>query len=158
MDTTVDGGQAHAGRPVSDTLGWELALLLKAHRGLAAARLARIGLHPGQDVFLSALWAQDGLTHSQLAARLRIEQPTVSKMLERLERVGLVRRERDPQDGRVSRVFLTPEGRAVRSEVLACWADLDARMTRRLTAEQVVALRETLRLMREDLGDAAPAS
>jgi DNA-binding MarR family transcriptional regulator len=154
----VDGEDAHAGRRVSESLGWEFALLLKAHRGLAAARLAKIGLHPGQDVFLSALWAEDGLTHSQLAARLRIEQPTVSKMLERLERAGLVRRERDPRDGRVSRVFLTPDGQAVQPEVLACWADLDVRMTRRLSDDQVIALREMLRLMRQDLGDAAPAS
>lgn len=146
-----------SGRRVTDALGWELALLLKAHRGLAAARLAKLGLHVGQDVFLSMLWAEDGLTHTQLAARLQVEHATVSKMIERLERAELVRRERDPHDGRVSRAFLTDAGRAVRAEVEACWAELDDRMIGRLGPGRAAALREMLRLMREDLGDTSAA-
>jgi DNA-binding MarR family transcriptional regulator len=51
-------------------------------------------------------------TISGLAEREGIAQPTLTRMVERLETEGLVRRRRSEQDGRVVLVDLTPEGTA----------------------------------------------
>ena len=63
------------------------------------------------------LWAEEGLTQSQLAERVGIDVSTMTKALQRLERYGLVERCQDTQDTRVSRVHLTEAGRALQPAV-----------------------------------------
>src|SRR6478735_2194826 len=50
-------------------------------------------------------------TPSEIATRERIQRPTATRLIARLEQRGLVVRTRDPQDGRVSVIALTDEGR-----------------------------------------------
>jgi DNA-binding MarR family transcriptional regulator len=50
---------------------------------------------------------------TDLAARLGIDPPAVTRKAQQLERAGLVSRERDADDARASRLRLTPEGREV---------------------------------------------
>jgi DNA-binding MarR family transcriptional regulator len=50
---------------------------------------------------------------TDLAARLGIDPPAVTRKAQRLERLGLVSRERDTGDARASLLRLTPEGREV---------------------------------------------
>jgi DNA-binding MarR family transcriptional regulator len=137
---------------IGQTVGWELAFLLKVHRARAAKALAHLGLHPGQDVLLSVMWDEEGLTQSELARRLEVEPPTVTKVLERLERSGLVHRRRDERDARVSRVFLTAAGRRLRHEVEGVWAELDAVMVAGLDAGEQRTLRDLLGRLRGNLG------
>ena len=61
-------------------------------------------------------------------ARLGVEPPTVTKMLQRLERAGLLRRERDPDNARLWRVYLTGRGRELQQPV----RDLRRQVERRL--------------------------
>lgn len=49
-------------------------------------------------------------TVSELTERLALPQPAVTELVRRAERDGLIRRRRDPSDGRVSRLLLTAEG------------------------------------------------
>lgn len=49
--------------------------------------------------------------------------PAVTKVVSGLERSGLVRRERDPSDARLVRVWLTDAGRALREPVTRIWYD-----------------------------------
>ncbi|MDP9442757.1 MAG: MarR family transcriptional regulator, partial [Actinomycetota bacterium] len=51
------------------------------------------------------------LTLGELAAVERVQPPTVTKLVARLEEMGFVHREADPQDRRVSRVRLAVGGR-----------------------------------------------
>jgi DNA-binding MarR family transcriptional regulator len=97
---------------IEDTVAYALLQAVKATRASISPALAANGLHPGQDLLLSALWSEDGITQAELVERLGIRSPTVSKALTRLERVGYVRREIDANRSR--RVYLTPTGRALR--------------------------------------------
>lgn len=108
-------------RPVKETTGYALAKVCKAHRGNVGELLAEVGLHVGQEMFLIELWEQDGLRGGELAERLGVEPPTVTKMLRRLERCGLVERLQDPKDARSFRVYLTDEGRSLEGAVARCW-------------------------------------
>jgi DNA-binding MarR family transcriptional regulator len=53
----------------------------------------------------------DGLRVTDLAARLAIDPPAVTRKAQKLERLGLVSRARDADDARASLLRLTPEGR-----------------------------------------------
>ena len=119
-------GEAPA-RPIRENVGFTLAKVCKGHRGGVGARLASLGLHVGQEMVLVELWAEDGLRGGELAARLGVEPPTVTKMLRRLEGCGLVSRRQDPDDARSFRVYLTDEGRSLEEPVCRLWGEVEER-------------------------------
>ena len=125
----MQGSGADAGtvrtHPIKEKTGFTLAKVCKAHRANVGALLAEHGLHVGQEMVLAELWQDDGLRVGELAARLGVEPPTVTKMLRRLERCGLVERRQDPSDARSLRVYLTDEGRALEEPVLRCWEKVE---------------------------------
>jgi DNA-binding MarR family transcriptional regulator len=98
--------------------GHDLAMGLRAayltmHRR-ANAEFAHLGLTADQFVILTALAEADGVTQKELARRTASDANTMSEMLGRLERRGLVTRRRDASDGRARRVSLTESGQAIR--------------------------------------------
>lgn len=76
--------------------------------------LDQLGLTYPQYIALTALWEQDDQTVGEICARLFLESSTVTPLLKRLEKMGLLRRTRDPADERQVRISLTREGRALR--------------------------------------------
>jgi DNA-binding MarR family transcriptional regulator len=79
-------------------------------------------IRPAFGSVLLPLFEDDGLRMGALAARARLSKQTMTTLVRLTERAGLVRRERDPSDGRATRVWLTERSRAfepVGEEVLA---------------------------------------
>lgn len=127
---------------IEDTLSFHLLKAMKLSRPAIWPVLAELGLHPGQDLLLSALWREDGISQSELVTRLGVEAPTVSKALGRLERAGYVRRE--PGATRTRRVFLTDAGRELRRPVERAWRRADRQVTKALTPDERATLRNLL--------------
>jgi DNA-binding MarR family transcriptional regulator len=80
-------------------------------------RMRDHGLTAAQAAVMSRLWMQDGLTQSQLQDQVGVDASTLTGLLQRMTRQGLVRRRRDASDGRVLRVLLTPHGRELRPQL-----------------------------------------
>lgn len=80
---------------------------------------------------LSTVERAGPLSLGELAAAERVQPPTVSRVVARLEELGLVAREADPADRRVSRVRVTPEGHRY---VARSRTRKDAYLARRLRA------------------------
>lgn len=92
----------------------DLAVRLRLAIARTARRLRQEAggeLSPSQTTALATIDRHGPLTPSELALRERIQRPTVTRIVARLEERGLVQRTRDPQDGRSSLVALTAEGR-----------------------------------------------
>lgn len=121
-----------------------LARTCKAHRGSVGGALAEVGLHVGQEMVLSHLWSRDGMTPSELADRLGVEPPTVTNMLSRMAKAGLLERCRDQRDARCTRVYLTEKGRELRGPVQQRWAAVQKRAFAGVTAEEEELLRSLL--------------
>ena len=81
-----------------------------AHRQLMARKLATHGIHPSQMFCLRAIAHTDGITQRDLAEQLNIARPTLTVMVQKMERAGLVERVADATDQRFTRMHLTPEG------------------------------------------------
>jgi DNA-binding MarR family transcriptional regulator len=62
-------------------------------------------------VCLRMLEINEGVTQRDLTEAMHLARPTVSKMLGGMEQAGLIERRSDERDQRLSRVFLTAEGR-----------------------------------------------
>ncbi|MFL5906149.1 MAG: MarR family winged helix-turn-helix transcriptional regulator [Solirubrobacterales bacterium] len=90
------------------------------------SRLAPLGIHAGQDRLLQELWREDGIAQRELIDRLSVEPPTVTGILQRLERQGLLRREPDSDNRRVQRVHLTEAGRKLEGPVRKVWREVEA--------------------------------
>ena len=90
------------------------------------------------------LWEQDGLNLTQLADHLCVQQATTSRMLERIENVGLVKRVKDPNDGRASLVYLTDEGRSLLEPVMHLWEEVEEIMMNDFTFEERLLFRRLL--------------
>lgn len=140
-----------AARPIGETTGYLLARACRAHRGSVGATLAEVGLHVGQEMVLSHLWRQDGLTPSELSDRLGVEPPTVTNMLSRMERAGLLERCRDSQDARCTRVRLTERGRELQEPVERRWRAVQERAFAGITAEEEALLRGLLARVHDNL-------
>ena len=77
------------------------------------ARQAGDGVEQAGMAVLYVLCEQDSLRITDLAARLGIDPPAVTRKAQQLERLGLVSRARDADDARACRLQLTPEGHRV---------------------------------------------
>ncbi|MEW1643961.1 MULTISPECIES: MarR family transcriptional regulator [unclassified Streptomyces] len=83
----------------------------------AAAAEASVRLSPHQLRALHALEAEPGANLTLLAERLDAGLPTVSRLCDRLEAAGLLRREAAPHNRREIQLWLTAHGRDVLAEV-----------------------------------------
>lgn len=80
-------------------------------------RLEPYGLTPFHYLVLCCLWEENGLSTSGIAERLGQLGATLTGVVDRMEERKLVYRERDPEDRRTVRIWLTPEGERLK-EVL----------------------------------------
>jgi len=115
-------------------------------------RLDALGLTYPQYLVFLVLWEADGLTVKALGEKLFLDSGTITPLLKRLEARGLVRRQRDAEDERLVRIFLTDEGRGLRAKALA--VPLEVGKVLGGTVEDGAKLREALHRLRERL-DAA---
>ena len=144
------------GEELSGTLGYRLAHVCKAHHFRVRQLLHEIGLYRGQQFVLCALWREEGVTHSELAEHLSVHPATVSNALRRMEQAGFLERRPDPEDQRISRVYLTPEGRDIRSAVERVWAKLEKETLRGFTNEERRSLESFLQRIHENLEKTEP--
>jgi DNA-binding MarR family transcriptional regulator len=128
--------------------------LSQASKGIKAASgdaLRLLGVHIGQNFLLDELWREDGLTNGELARRLGVEVPTITRMTQRMEAAGLVARSRDGADRRVVRIVLTPLGESLREQVPAALDRVNAHALHGFSAEERRQLAALLRRFAENL-------
>jgi DNA-binding MarR family transcriptional regulator len=94
----------------------ELAGRLRHAIARSARRLRQesgTDLSPSLAAALATIDLHGPLTPSELAARERVQRPTVTRVVFRLEEAGLVTRAADPTDGRSALITISPAGRAL---------------------------------------------
>src|SRR5579862_1047039 len=84
-----------------------------------ATAFSRHGVHEGQQFILRQLWAEDGQAPGEIARRLGLSTPTVTRAATRMEAAGLLRREPHPGDRRLVRLLLTERGRSLKGVIAA---------------------------------------
>jgi DNA-binding MarR family transcriptional regulator len=105
-------------------VGFLLAKATQRWNELLLERFAAAGFPEIKGSFgsvLLPLFDEDGLRIGEIGRRARLSKPSMTALIAQCEAAGLVRRERDPDDGRAFRVVLSDRGRhfeAVAREVL----------------------------------------
>ena len=105
----------------------------------------------GYTYFLMELYARDGLTQTELQNAIGIEQPTVVRTLDRMERDGLIVRKQSPTDRRVFNIFLTDKGLACKDAVLSSAAVLNESLLFSLSGDDQSAIHDYLQRLVSNL-------
>jgi len=137
-------------------LGWLLVSVGRLHHTRADQAVQGMGLYRGQAVLLMVLSRGDGLTHSEIANILEFSPAAATKIIKRMEQEGYVRREADPDDERVSRVYLLDKGRAMIEEIRSVFAALNHAMFEGIPEADLAQLRHQLTCMQANLQNYQP--
>jgi MarR family transcriptional regulator, organic hydroperoxide resistance regulator len=93
------------------SISYRIKLLAQLSGRRFQERLEPFGLTPFHWLVLCCLWQEDGLPTSSIGEKLQQVGGTLTGVIDRMEERDLVRRERDPQDRRIWRIWLTQAGR-----------------------------------------------
>jgi MarR family transcriptional regulator for hemolysin len=104
---------------------------------------------------LQSLAEHEGELQRQLAERLCVEGPTMTRHLDKLEADGLIERRPDPNDRRGTRVYATDAGRDRRKALWSVMEQSERDMLAGLTDDQVATFEELLTRIRENMWRAA---
>lgn len=116
--------------------------LMRAAKGVRLGMeetLSAAGASYATFIILDAASIEDGLSQRQIASRISIEGPPLTRHLDRMEAEGLVERRRDPHDRRIQRVYPTAAG----ARLYATLCPLVAALEQDLLADVPVAESET---------------
>ncbi|MDE8651531.1 MarR family winged helix-turn-helix transcriptional regulator [Novosphingobium album (ex Liu et al. 2023)] len=132
---------------ISSQISLAARLLQKAAR----VRLGEVGAWPGQIPLLLWLLEEGNLIQKELIARTGMEQSTVAEHLDRMERMGLVKREREPQDRRAFRICLTDKGRAISGDLVENIKEGVPIFTKGLTSDQLAGFNQAINTIIDNL-------
>lgn len=101
--------------------------------------------------------ATDGVGMTELANRILASKSGLTRVIDRMESAGLVRRERPPEDRRVVKVFITPEGATtLRDARVVHHRGIQEHFVQHLSAPELASLADALEAVREHVRPLRP--
>jgi len=131
-----------------DDLGFLLAKATQRWNELLQESFRDAGwgaVRPSYGSILVPLFEEDGLRMGELARRSRLSKQTMTTMVRLLERDGLVQRERDPEDGRATRILLTEKARRFEPVAERTLDELGALARERLGGRRLATVKRALK-------------
>jgi DNA-binding MarR family transcriptional regulator len=122
-----------------------------ARGGPVSHALKCAGLYPGQEFLMMYLWDAGAARQSELIKAADLDPSTVTKMLQRLEQAGHVRRRPDPDDRRAVLVEASADSCALHLDVERAWTNLEKRTLAGLDATERAELARLLAKVEENL-------
>lgn len=103
-----------------------------------------VGLSAATWLLLSMLIEEDGTSQGEVSHRFEVDPSRITRLAQRLEAEGLLRRERDPEDNRVVRLYATEEGRLLVESCQERREEFEERIRREFTFEELAEFRRAL--------------
>jgi MarR family transcriptional regulator, organic hydroperoxide resistance regulator len=139
-----DTSYVEAGGRLEDQVCFALYAASRATTAAYRPYLDQLGLTYPRYIVMLVLWEHDGIAIGELGQRLYLDTGTLSPLLKKLARDGLVTRVRDERDERVVRIGLTARGRELRNAAAQMRNRLSCRLG--LSPHQVNALRSRVQI------------
>jgi DNA-binding MarR family transcriptional regulator len=126
-------------------------------RTALAARLLSHGFYAGQDQIMLALDREDGQTPGQLATRIGVRPPTITKTINRLQSQGFLEKRASDKDARQAHIFLTGSGREAIRDIEKSVRKTEKLALKGLDKKDQKALTKLLSRIEANLSDLAVA-
>jgi DNA-binding MarR family transcriptional regulator len=156
MDGCDPPSEDVAGDPLSTLVFTEHMGIVHRQRQLMQRVFAKQRLHPAQAMCMRVLAVRGEVTQSELADAMILSRPSITRILQRMERAGLVTRRTDAADQRQTLVALTDAGRDLQQALVAAMAEYVAVTLARMPERDRRELARILPVWRE-LADEALA-
>jgi len=116
----------------------------KAH-GQFKGKLRPYNLTNLQHLVLEGLWIEEGVTAADLGKLLVMDKATLSGVLDRMLDSEWIRKESDPNDGRVFRLYTTEKTAALKEELIELRISANQEMLNSFNREEEVLFKRLLR-------------
>ncbi len=116
-------------------------------------QVSALGVTRAQWMVLARLARRPGCSQTELAEMMEVERATAGRLLDRLEENGLVRREPDPVDRRVRRVFPTPSAATAQAKIRGVADKIVAEATIDLSDDQRETLMDLMTMVKGRLSE-----
>lgn len=126
------------------SIGLLMGQVMRAFQNRMTQLLGDIELHPGQAPILMYLIENDGPTQKQLGDNIKLKPATITIMLNRMEKAGMVERRPDLTDQRLSRVFITELGKLSYAHAKSTIKQVQQEAYKGFTQEELMLMRRLL--------------
>lgn len=116
----------------------------KAHRQFKGL-LRPYSLTNLQHLVLEGLWHRKGVTAAELGKLLVLDKATLSGVLDRMLDSGWIRKDRNPEDGRVFRLYTTTKAEALKDELIALRVAANEKLLAGFSPEEKALFKRLLR-------------
>lgn len=135
---------------LEETLGYALAKSQRKFYHHLRRELVQYNLTPPQFGVLVLLWEQDGLSQVEVGNILEVDRTTLTGIIDRLEKSGLVARKPDPDDRRSKLVYLTQAGREYEELVIPVAEKINHSFSEKFSPQELEQLLGYLKRMIEE--------
>lgn len=125
---------------VNDLIG----VIHRCMRRFFESQMKKYDITPPQFEVLVTLWNEDGLVLSELGRRLARDGPTITGIIDRMEKKKLVTRKRNMRDRRIIKVYLTPKSWEVKENLMKMQQEASRDITVNFSDEDIRILEELL--------------
>lgn len=139
-------------KSLNEQFAESMFLTTHAWRTALDRRLRPLGFSHSRWLLLLHLSRNDGCTHRELAQSMGIEAPSLVRLVDRMEREGLLKRCASETDRRVKHLRLSDEGKTVVGEIRSHAAELRNEVLGGLSAEEIRCALEVFNNIRSKLG------
>lgn len=103
-----------------------------------------LNITPGQMTVLYTLYKGDGIPITELSKKVFLDNSTLTGLLDRLEKLGLVFRSATSEDRRCYHIYLTDKAKSLRNDIYQTMAQVERTMTTGCSEAEVAAFRKVL--------------
>jgi MarR family transcriptional regulator, organic hydroperoxide resistance regulator len=103
-----------------------------------------VGLSTATWFLLSMLIEEDGISQGEVSHRFEVDPSRITRLAQRLQDEGLLRRVRDPEDNRVVRLYITEKGRLLVEDCQERRERFESRFRREFSTEELAEFRRAL--------------
>jgi len=140
--------------PVAYRVYHELRRVARAQKQMLFRRLTEKDTHPAQAFSLWVLSENEGMNQADLADTLNVSRPTVTIMLKKMQKAGLIERRPDEKDHRYVRIYLTDSGRALHADLETVHAGIVEATIGSMSEAELVQLERLLKTIEGNLEEA----
>lgn len=135
-------------------IGFLLNDIARLMRVAFERRAAPLGLTRARWSVLAQLKRHPGVSQATLAQLMEVEPVTVTRLIDRLDRSGMVERRPDPDDRRVHRLFLTPAARPLLDQIQRLAREVRAEALEGIAADELATFVAVAERIRANLSEA----
>lgn len=132
-------------------IGYLLRQTARLSHTIYNKKLEKEGISVSQDSVLSLLYRSNGLTQKELQQALYIQASSLTKLIDTLEKKGLVTRIPHLEDARYKLISLTEVGSSLKNQLWIVKTEAEKEITKGLSKQEIEVLTQLLTRLKGDL-------